>query len=453
MATNLTALVLNHMSLQLNSSAPDPIGFGQVSGFYGPGAWAAWFLALVGSWLGLVKKPHHVDHNTLLYLAGLNWVAVDLLRHMIRLNSLKQANNPAWMKEAASVGAAFIVAWWGLFHALLQLFFCVGPFYDVDYVNMMRRFALMAGSALPAASLFASLWFITEIEVSAKIPALFWNGMDIKLEQRKDRTSVGTEGQELNTGHAIALVSPALAGFGALIVYMALIIHAIWYNAVPEKTRHTITTAVLNFWRLSWRYLIPALVLSYIALVIVTAVRHLSALWYFLPLYPLLILFNLIFLLPSLILHSFCLSTAYIFSAYFRWRSSPSQSCYFMPCAPQPISDMDQAFTLFLGLFSLFFIEYGVPYIRKIRKERREMLLFEEEVRGRIQMSSRTGGTSSGSPPDSSLDPTGVQHQNAEATGIDVRPQSRINSGLAAEEGVAGPDWRLRRANSAPNPS
>ena len=242
MAANNTTLAWSYIHLQLNTSAPDPIGFAQVSGFYGPGAWAAWFLTLVGSWLAIVKAPGRVDSNMLLYLAGLNWVAADLLRHMIRLHILKQAHNPAWMKEAASVGAAFVVTWWGHFHASAQLAFCFQPVLDVaDIDEMQRGLTLMIGSTLSAAALAASSWMLGPLEVSSQIPAIFWNGMEVKeIAQEK-----------IALGHDMALALPASCGFYSLFAYLILATPVIWSKAISENLRDILSTPFSSLCRTS----------------------------------------------------------------------------------------------------------------------------------------------------------------------------------------------------------
>jgi hypothetical protein len=42
--------------IHLSIDPPDLHGFSHVSGLYGPGAWSAWYLCIVGSWLGLSRK-------------------------------------------------------------------------------------------------------------------------------------------------------------------------------------------------------------------------------------------------------------------------------------------------------------------------------------------------------------------------------------------------------------
>jgi uncharacterized membrane protein len=55
----------------------------QISGFYGPGTWAAWILAIVSSVIALRK--HHDDHaalNLIPPILYINWTAIDLLERL-----------------------------------------------------------------------------------------------------------------------------------------------------------------------------------------------------------------------------------------------------------------------------------------------------------------------------------------------------------------------------------
>src|SRR5690349_14987992 len=42
--------------LPVTASPPDRLGIAQVSGFYGPGAWAAWFLTGVAAWWRILRR-------------------------------------------------------------------------------------------------------------------------------------------------------------------------------------------------------------------------------------------------------------------------------------------------------------------------------------------------------------------------------------------------------------
>jgi hypothetical protein len=76
----------NRLYIAVTTAAPDLIGISKVNGWYGPGAWAAWFLTIVGSWCGLLRGSNaKIDLNTGAFLAGMNWAAVDLLRYIVQI--------------------------------------------------------------------------------------------------------------------------------------------------------------------------------------------------------------------------------------------------------------------------------------------------------------------------------------------------------------------------------
>jgi len=55
----------------------DPI----VSGFYGPGAWAAWCIALVASWAPILRDEYDQDLYLISYALYTNWAAMDALQY------------------------------------------------------------------------------------------------------------------------------------------------------------------------------------------------------------------------------------------------------------------------------------------------------------------------------------------------------------------------------------
>ncbi|KAF2821923.1 hypothetical protein CC86DRAFT_410323 [Ophiobolus disseminans] len=58
---------------------PIPI---EVSGFYGPGAWAAWFITLFASWIPLIQDDYTHNLHFISYALYTNWAAMDALRQL-----------------------------------------------------------------------------------------------------------------------------------------------------------------------------------------------------------------------------------------------------------------------------------------------------------------------------------------------------------------------------------
>jgi hypothetical protein len=70
----------------------DPLGISLVSGFYGPGAWTGWLLALCASYVRLYADPYaKLDPNTWLFLTGMNWASVDVFRQIPSLSDPKRS--------------------------------------------------------------------------------------------------------------------------------------------------------------------------------------------------------------------------------------------------------------------------------------------------------------------------------------------------------------------------
>jgi hypothetical protein len=145
--------------LPVTTAPPDPLGITQVSGFYGPGAWAAWFLTIVASWVRIFRKSkERVDLNTALFLLGTNWAAVDIFRSIHALQSLLP-NQPEYelnfTKCMGSYGAAFAVVFLGAVHALLQIPFTILLFGGMECMSRRLR-TLVVGLVLPLIALTAT---------------------------------------------------------------------------------------------------------------------------------------------------------------------------------------------------------------------------------------------------------------------------------------------------------
>jgi hypothetical protein len=54
----------------------------QMSGFYGPGAWAAWVITLIASWISLIQSDYGHNLHFIGYSLYTNWAAVDLIRQI-----------------------------------------------------------------------------------------------------------------------------------------------------------------------------------------------------------------------------------------------------------------------------------------------------------------------------------------------------------------------------------
>jgi len=118
---------------------------------------------------------------------------------------------------------------------------------------------------------------------------------------------------------------------------------------------------------IEYRWLI--IIAIYGGYVTILVIKKTDAFWYFLPYYPLLAIF-LVGVFPFFIMMFTSMrSFTHIYQVYFHATSSPSHSCFFMPCAPQKIGENDQAYSLFSRPFSLVVIEVLVLWVvRRLRK-------------------------------------------------------------------------------------
>ncbi|KAJ5041235.1 uncharacterized protein L3040_005783 [Drepanopeziza brunnea f. sp. 'multigermtubi'] len=391
-----------YLNLPLNTSASDdPIGFAKVSGFYGPGAWAALFLTLCSSWLNLVLHKRGFDASICSYLIALNAAAIDHLNHLRRLSALKAAADASWMQEAAPVGAAFTVTWWGLGGILAQI--ATSP---LLYQRRSQRRSLaqrvgglVLGSLVPSISIAAGIW-LADREAGASIPMLYWRGMMMEAEP------VGVDGKGHNTlnSHHDARIFASLTGLGfAILLGLAIVcVSGFWLDSKAPSLRVQLAAVLGPLWKVTdflrrkfrsrkarIRGIVAIIVLdlgSLLAFVIGADESKERKHWQLLLLPSMLTVIPFVVILlivgtPVMApLHGTLYTMEYISAVSFHHGSSPSQSCWFMPCAPQSIAEMDQALALIGGLFSLLVLEIGWPFIKHQRRERREALLFEQEM-------------------------------------------------------------------------
>jgi hypothetical protein len=78
-------------------------------------------------------------------------------------------------------------------------------------------------------------------------------------------------------------------------------------------------------------------------------------------------------------------AVVYAFKGYLHMGSSVSESCFFMPCAPQSISDEDQMYALLAGIFCLFGFEVLPPLFKEIRKRYKDRRSFVRGVEARMR--------------------------------------------------------------------
>jgi hypothetical protein len=382
-----------YLYLPVTTAAPDPLGISKVSGVYGPGAWAAWFLTGVGSWLRVVRGAKgKIDVNMAMFLLGTNWAAADVLRSIRILRSLP-ADQPGYdagfMKSMGNYGAAFTVMFWGTFHAYLQLASTSLRTLNGE-TNRNRIRMLLLGLLLPvyahtATAYGAFAFALTRAErYMVPFPALYWKGMQMEthLELLLMACSSGM----------------FLLAIGCLFIYFDddnTLLHPLVSGPVG-RIRLLIKSTNGEIW--FWLCLSTSGVLATISIILARVTSRTDSLWGAVP-FALMMLPVIAIVCPVLVLYLPLYSVVYVLVAYFHLGSNASESCFFMPCAPQSITDEDQLYPLLGG--SIFLLAFDVipPVKKELKKRYRENREFFRDVERRLrefqaQMQIRTSAAS-----------------------------------------------------------
>ncbi|KAJ5170799.1 uncharacterized protein N7500_003582 [Penicillium coprophilum] len=307
--------------LPVTSEPPDVLGIGNVSGFYGPGSWAAWFISIVASWWRLLRvSEERFDPNTWVFLLGTNWAAVGLFRGIrmaqsIPLDSLTYDAELGSLK--GSIGAAFNVTFWGTFHCLMQYLLTMILF-DTPKTQRYRLWTLLLGMILPSLALMHSAPIRT-----MEVPALYWQAMHSGAYELNLAVAAGTPFYIMPfsvwlLGYMDISLIPNI--FPGLLELPKEIFRIVIASRMAHK--------VLNYFTIGSFFVVQT---SVIMINVTGDSRWLIGL---LPLAPLLLCF-LLLLSPYFWI---CLvgyaSGRYAFMGYVIRSAKASQSCFFMPCAP-----------------------------------------------------------------------------------------------------------------------
>ena len=355
--------------IPVSTAAPDPIGIAKVSGWYGPGTWAAWFLTIMGAWLGIFRASEaKVDGNTWSYLIGTNWAAADLLRY-VRLVSHGSTRSEQ-MLLLGSYAAAFNITFWGLFHAVWQLFWTCILFRKHKRAKQRGR-TLLAGLVLPSIALLASgVQTTTHASMLDDLPALYCHAMDNFWHSYAITISA----------FSFVLLAPTGCFFGVLY-------GDDFFPVAPVRDLFEKIYDTFIFRSIMILYAFAFLLLSSVWIVVFLTLITSQPFYYeIIPFAPL-AFFIWTIPLPLLWLTIYIIIVAYPVRGYPRGSVSITKSCFFMPCAPQSITDEDQLYPLLVGLLFLIGFDVGpVLYLwykawREARKERRA---WRENLKRRI---------------------------------------------------------------------
>jgi hypothetical protein len=369
--------------LHVTPSSPDILGISNISGVYGPGAWGAWFLTGVAAWYRIfTQSEEKIDVNTWVFLLGINWSAMDVFRITHRMRTCSALENETEFKALLGwFGAAFTVLFWGSFHAILQVPVTAMAFAYEDVLRLRMRI-LIGGLIMPFIGLLASASLLYKLpddnSAFQLLPALYYRGMDSTL-------------------HGFLFVGGA---FGPALLF-PLIIECFWaiYRGLDPwdvmsgldvfgdamDAMEKSNSKMLKY--LTAAFAIASLI-SFIAFIILLCLKNEAGLFLMLP-----FLVLMSFMFPSLPV-SFWVSVpligpgCYIWDGYFHRKSEAwvSESCFFMPCSPQSISDDDQMYALLAGIFLFLGLEIVPKVFKRVRRWYRDNIFLVQMVEGALAM-------------------------------------------------------------------
>jgi hypothetical protein len=365
-STNSTLLYL-----PVSPASPDPLGISNVSGMYGPGTWAGWYLTIVASWIRLFLAPKkRIDPNTWAFLLVTNWAAGDFILQTYRIRFLNSNGNggKAIDHNMGPLGAAYTVLWVGVWHAGLQLAFAIG------LSTRLKTSTLVVGLFLP---LIALCFSVAIYPTWNRLPVLYYPGM----QEASHRIYVG-----------ILFLTPMWVPLALFIWFYYLIEEALSTprGGHTQSMATNIATCLKSIGVKSLPGFTPVLVFTFTLVVLANIMARITKqLWWYFCAAPFDALMA-VFIWPIVLTAGFAiLCYAYIMNGYLQAGSKYKHSCFFMPCAPQSISDSDQAFPLMLGIILLLACELA-PQVWKIHLKQKKAREDLEAAGRRIEMELET---------------------------------------------------------------
>jgi hypothetical protein len=138
----------------------------QISGFYGPGTWAAWVITIITSWIPMMQNDYEHNLHYILYSLYTNWAAIDAIRLIAQAPRHQTDSGEVEKALAECLVASLAVVKVGVYHAILQIIMCI--FKEKGQSNShlvkIRRRVLYIGCGL---LLPMALWIYTSTYPSA----------------------------------------------------------------------------------------------------------------------------------------------------------------------------------------------------------------------------------------------------------------------------------------------
>lgn len=364
--------------LPVTTAPPDPLGISAVSSFYGPGAWAGWFLTAVASYVRFLHKPlAKIDPNTWLFLLGTNWAAIDFFRNIHSLSGPGTIEQKE--KGAGIIGASLSITFWGNMYALAQLGFVLKTSINHDVFYIQRVITLLIGVVLPSAAQTMALFMIEA--TSYRDTRNMYLG-DVSF----DRIPFVYMDNEF-CGPIMEL--GLLSGWIILQFSVIALLGITWrYGCSHSRIRATMS--LVRQLRVRLKTLVIVYLAAGLAGVLPTTILIYNdtkkPIWVWV-----LIIYGAPVIAPTELVvmvglcHGWiiCFMLTLLFYTITlcetRFRSL-SEGCFFMPCAPQSIMEWDQAYALVVGIVLLV----GVECVPAVAEHKKELRAFEKGVERKI---------------------------------------------------------------------
>ncbi|KAI9711465.1 MAG: hypothetical protein M1820_002028 [Bogoriella megaspora] len=358
----------------------DPYGIANVSGFYGPGTWAGWFLAIIASSVRIYTKPHaKVDPNTWLFVIGTNWAAIDIFRTLPRIWLADEAA----AKAIGPLCASLAVTFWGNVYATVQVLVLLA----VNPLPTQRLLTHVVGFIMPTIALNC-VGFSVELRDQkpldkgidfllggvdlVTIPFLYFGGEFDKRWRLVFLMGCFSFVFTFFAGLCVALVSIFLVWVCRTQTRLVTLLERV-ASYMPRRLRpsglHIFICLVL---------VLPSIwMFAGVALIVLE-----ESFWRkFFGVLPLWLLIATMFSIFYLIILLFLGNAMYIIGLFASGFKQWSAACYYMPFAPQSILEWDQAYSLVVGIILLFGVEI-YPAVARYRENRNK---FKEDMERRME--------------------------------------------------------------------
>ncbi|KAH6714815.1 hypothetical protein BKA61DRAFT_603261, partial [Leptodontidium sp. MPI-SDFR-AT-0119] len=290
------------------------------------------------------------------------------------------------------------MVFWGAAHGGMQILCCcVFP----RCRSWQRGVTLALGLLLPAGGLALAVFYLhpweARYEIRDNIPAFYWEGMS-------------------KEAHNTVISLASTAGLWYLVVWCSVIFLGL-FSSLPTSFRQQCRSVYIG---------------GCFVIILLIFFGRLHFLWVFGPV----IFFLFLIGFPIYTAFMFAFACLGALMEVFHKGPTPSislQSCFYMPCSRNSISELDQAGALFVGLVLFVAGEVVLPVYARFKRAHAEERDLELQVLQRFSVGGRAIAGS-------------VSRQGDDSdTGFNAA--RRVNSGIMAEEGRSPVPERVARTD------